>query len=80
LREHIKINDWDINLDKDEFMKLYNTLTGEDENDFSIKAFMKDPKVDYSNNNFSLSKLKTKKSLTYDNNGHHFLTLPSLLK
>ena len=60
MREHRKINDLDINLDKDEFMK--------------------GPKVDYSNNNFSLSKLKTKKGLTYDNNEHHFLTLPSLLK
>lgn len=60
LREHRKINDLDINLDKDEFMK--------------------DPKVDYSNNNFSLSKLKTKKGLTYDNNGHHFFNVTIIIK
>lgn len=60
MREHRKINDLDINLDKDEFMK--------------------DPKVDYSNNNFSLSKLKTKKGLTYDNNGHHFFNVTIIIK
>lgn len=107
LREHRNINDIDINLHKDEFMKLekavdkgfgrlefyngqirwildltklYNKLTGEKEDDFSIEAFMKEPNVGYPNSNFSLSKLIAKKGLTYDKNGHQFLTLPSLLK
>ena len=65
LREHRKINDLDINLDKDEF---------------SIEAFMKNPTTGYPNSNFSLSKLKAKKGLTQDKNGHQFMTLPSLLK
>ncbi len=106
LREHRTINDIDINLDKDEFMKLekattkgfgriefyngqirwildltklYNSITGKKERDFSIEAFMKDPKVGYPNSNFSLSKLKPK-GLTTDKNGHQFLTLSALLK
>ena len=47
---------------------------------FSIETFMKDPTVGYLNSNFSLSKLKAKKGLTQDKNGHQFMTLPSLLK
>ena len=107
LREHRTINDIDINLDKDEFMKLekatgkglgriefyngqirwnldltklYNSITGKKERDFSIEAFMKDPREGYPNSNFSLSKLLGKKALDVDPNGHQFLGLTALLK
>ena len=107
IREHRKINDLDINLDKDEFMKLhiavekgfgniefyngqirwffdltkeYNKLTSSKEKDFSIEAFMKDPKVGFPNNKFSLSYLKKNKGFSKDINNHQFLNLRSLLK
>ena len=60
--------------------KLYNSITGKKERDFSIEAFMKDPRDGYPNSNFSLSKLLSKKSLDVDDNGHQFLSLPALLK
>ena len=107
IREHRAINDLDINLDKDEFMKLekatgknlgniefyngqirwildltelYNSITGENVKDFSIEAFMKDPRSGYPNNDFSLAKLKSKNALDMDKNGHLFLSLSALLK
>ena len=107
LREHRTINDIDINLDKDEFMKLekattkgfgriefyngqirwildltklYNSITGKKERDFSIEAFMKDPKVGYPNNKFSLSNLRRNKGFSKDKNNHQFFNLQSLLK
>lgn len=107
IREHRKINDLDINLDKDEFMKLekatekgfgriefynnqirwifdltkeYNKLTSSKEKDFSIEAFMKDPKVGFPNNKFSLSSLIKNKGLAKDKNNHQHFNLKSLLK
>ena len=107
IRKHRKINDLDINLDKDEFMKLelavkkgfghiefyngqirwfcdltkeYNKLTNSKEKDFSIEAFMKDPKIGYPNNKFSLSYLKKIKGFQIDKNNHQFFSLPSLLR
>jgi hypothetical protein len=107
LRNERKINDLDINVDKDEFMKLenatkngfgrleflnnqirwffdltkiYNKLTKSREKDFSIEAFMKDKKIGYPNNNFSLSKLIKNKGLDRDKNKHQFLNLKFLLK
>tara|TARA_B100000989_G_C19419108_1_gene417825 strand:+ start:344 stop:874 length:531 start_codon:yes stop_codon:yes gene_type:complete len=107
IREHRKINDLDINLDKDEFMKLqnattmgfgkiefynnqirwffdltkeYNKLTSSKEKDFSIEAFMKDPKIGFPNNKFSLSSLTKNKGLSIDKNNHQFLNLEYLLK
>ena len=107
IRKYRKINDLDINLDKDEFMKLekatkkgfgkiefynnqirwffdltkeYNELTSSKENDFSIEAFMKDPKVGFPNNKFSLSNLRKNKGLSKDKNNHQFLNLLYLLK
>lgn len=107
LRNSRKINDLDINVDKDEFMKLeeatkkgfgkleflnnqirwfldltkiYNKLTKSREKDFSIEAFMKDNKVGYPNNKFSLSKLIKNDGLDKDNNKHQYLNLKFLLK
>ena len=107
IREHRKIEDLDINLDKDEFMKLelavkkgfghiefyngqirwfcdltkeYNKMTNSKEKDFSIEAFMKDPKIGYPNNKFSLSYLKKIKGFQIDKNKHQFFSLPSLLR
>ena len=107
IREHRKIEDLDINLDKDEFMKLelavqkgfgkiefyngqirlfcdltkeYNKLTSSKEKDFSIEAFMKDPKSGYPNNKFSLSYLKKINGFQIDKNNHQFFSLPSLLR
>lgn len=107
LRNSRKINDLDINVDKDEFMKLeeatkkgfgkleflnnqirwffdltklYNKLTKSREKDFSIEAFMKDNKVGYPNNKFSLSKLIKNDGLDKDKNKHQFLNLKFLLK
>ena len=107
IREHRKINDLDINIDKDEFMKLsvavekgfgkiefyngqirwfydltkeYNKLTSSKEKDFSVEAFMKDPKIGYPNNKFSLSYLKKNKGFSRDKNKHQFFNLHSLLK
>ena len=37
--------------------KEYNKLTKSREKDFSIEAFMKDPKIGFPNNSFSLSRL-----------------------
>lgn len=107
IREHRNIEDLDINLDKDEFMKLelavkkglghiefyngqirwffdltkeYNKLNSSKEKDFSIEAFMKDPKHGYPNNKFSLSNLKKINGFEIDKNNHQFFSLPSLLK
>ena len=107
LRNSRKINDLDINVDKDEFMKLeeatkkgfgkleflnnqirwffdltkiYNKLTKSREKDFSIEAFMKDNKVGYPNNKFSLSKLIKNNGLDKDKNKHQYLNLKFLLK
>tara|TARA_B100001248_G_C27386772_1_gene460082 strand:- start:828 stop:1352 length:525 start_codon:yes stop_codon:yes gene_type:complete len=107
LRNSRKINDLDINVDKDEFMKLeeatkkgfgkleflnnqirwffdltkvYNKLTKSREKDFSIEAFMKDSKVGYPNNKFSLSKLIKNDGLDKDKNKHQYLNLKFLLK
>jgi hypothetical protein len=107
IREHRTISDLDINMDKDEFMKLqkatenkfgkiefydgqirwffdltkeYNKLTSSKEKDFSIEAFMKDPKVGYPNNKFSLSALKKNKGFSVDANKHQFFSLEYLLK
>ena len=107
LRNSRKINDLDINVDKDEFMKLeeatkkgfgkleflnnqirwffdltkiYNKLTKSKEKDFSIEAFMKDNKVGYPNNKFSLSKLIKNDGLDKDKNKHQYLNLKFLLK
>lgn len=107
IREHRTISDLDINLDKDEFMKLnlavnkgigklefynnqirwffdltkeYNKLTKSKEKDFSIEAFMKDSKIGFPNNSFSLAKLTKIKGFKKDNNKHQFFSLKSLLK
>lgn len=107
LRNNRNINDLDINVDKDEFMKLenatkkgfgrleflnnqirwffdltkiYNKLTKSREKDFSIEAFMKDKKIGYPNNNFSLSKLIKNNGLDRDKNKHQFLNFKYLLK
>ena len=107
MREYRKINDLDINIDKDEFMKLekatqkglgkiefynnqirwkydltkeYNKLTSSKESDFSIEAFMKDPKVGFPNNQFSLDSLKKSKGFSKDKNNHQFFNLRVLLK
>lgn len=107
IRQHRQINDLDINLDKDEFMKLekavkkgfgriefydnqirwffdltqeYNKLTSSTEKDFSIEAFMKDPKVGFPNNKFSLSYLRKNDGFDLDQNYHQFLNLVYLLK
>lgn len=107
IREHRTISDLDINLDKDEFMKLnsavkkgfgklefyndqirwyfdltkeYNKLTKSREKDFSIEAFMKDPKIGFPNNSFSLSKLTKNRGFNRDYNRHQFFNLKSLLK
>ena len=107
IRDHRKINDLDINLDKDEFIKLeratkkgfgriefynnqirwffdltkeYNDLTSSKEKDFSIEAFMKDPKVGFPNNKFSLSSLIKNNGLAKDKNNHQHFNLKILLK
>lgn len=107
IRKYRTINDLDINLDKDEFMKLslainkgfgklefynnqirwyfdltkeYNKLTKSKEKDFSIEAFMKDPKIGYPTNLFSLSKLTKNKGFKKDDNNHQYFSLQYLLK
>jgi hypothetical protein len=55
-------------------------LTNSKEKDFSIEAFMKDPKIGYPNNKFSLSYLKKIKGFQIDKNNHQFFSLPSLLR
>lgn len=60
--------------------KEYNKLTLSKEYDFSIEAFMKDPKVGFPNNKFSLSNLKKNKGFSKDKNNHQFLNLAYLLK
>ena len=107
IRKYRKINDLDINIDKDEFMKLekatekgfgkiefydnqirwffdltkdYNKLTLSKEKDFSIEAFMKDSKVGFPNNKFSLSSLRKNNGFNKDQNNHQFFNLVYLLK
>jgi hypothetical protein len=107
IRKYRKINDLDINIDKDEFMKLekatekgfgkiefynnqirwffdltkdYNKLTLSKEKDFSIEAFMKDSKVGFPNNKFSLSSLRKNNGFDKDQNNHQFFNLVYLLK
>lgn len=107
IRKYREINDLDINIDKDEFIKLekavekgfshiefyngqirwifdltkeYNKLTSPKEKDFSTEAFMKDPKVGYPNNAFSLSSVKKNKGFNKDKNKHQFFSLKYLLK
>lgn len=60
--------------------KEYNKLTKSREKDFSIEAFMKDPKIRFPNNSFSLSKLTKNKGFKRDYNKHQFFSLKSLLK
>ena len=60
--------------------KEYNKLTSSKEKDFSIEAFMKDPKIGFPNNKFSLSGLTKNKGLSIDKNNHQFLNLEYLLK
>jgi len=107
LREYRNINDIDMNMDNDEFLKLeeatklglgslefyngqirwkidltntYNKLTKSHENDFSIECFMKDSKIGFPNNNFSLNKLSKNGGLENDFNGHQYFSLKTLLK
>ena len=60
--------------------KEYNKLTSSNEDDFSVEAFMKNPKVGYPNSKFSLSSLKKNNGLDVDKNGHQFFSLTSLVK
>ncbi len=60
--------------------KQYNELTSSDEKDFSIEAFMKDPKIGFPNDKFSLFNLIKNHGLDKDENNHQFFTLKYLLK
>jgi hypothetical protein len=56
---------WIFNLTKE-----YNKLTLSKETDFSIEAFMKDQKISFPNNKFSLYSLLKNKGLDKDKNNH----------
>lgn len=56
----------------------YNRLTNQNEKDFSIEAFQKNPNVGFPNNNFSLNQL-LKNGLDTDENGHQFFSITTLL-
>tara|TARA_B100000683_G_C12409146_1_gene523033 strand:+ start:598 stop:909 length:312 start_codon:yes stop_codon:yes gene_type:complete len=55
---------------KYDLTKEYNKLNSSKESDFSIEAFMKDPKVSFPNNQFSLDSLKKSKGFSKDKNNH----------
>ena len=59
---------------------LYNDLTNNNEPDFSIEAFQKNPDEGFPNNNFSLNYLIKHNGLDKDNNGHQFFKLQTLLE
>ena len=58
----------------------YNQLTGENEKDFSIEAFQKNPLAGFPNKNFSLQILIENNKLDIDENGHQFFNLNTLLE
>ena len=58
----------------------YNKLTKSKEKDFSIEAFMKEPKSGFPSSTYSLSNLRKKKGLDTDKFGHQFFSLTTLLK
>lgn len=60
--------------------KEYNSLTGENEKDFSIEAFQKKPIDGFPDKTFSLKYLKSKNGLDKDINGHQFFNLKTLLR
>lgn len=57
----------------------YNLVNDSSENDFSIEAFMKDGKIGFPDNRFSLKHLTKINGLEKDTNGHQYFTL-SILK
>ena len=59
---------------------VYNKLTGEHENDFSIEAFQKLPLDGFPNETFSLQKLTENNKLDTDENGHQFYNIKTLLE
>ena len=58
----------------------YNELTGLEENDFSIEAFMKKNTEGFPNDRFSLKFLTENDMLEKDENGHQFFSLTTLLE
>ena len=60
--------------------KLHNDLTGMNENDFSIEAFMKKNTEGFPNDKFSLKYLTENNMLEKDENGHQFFSLTTLLE
>jgi hypothetical protein len=60
--------------------KLYNDLTNNNEPDFSIEAFQKNPNEGFPNEKFSLNYLKEHNGLDKDSFGHQFFKLETLLE
>lgn len=59
---------------------LYNDLTGQDVDDFSIEAFKKGEYEGYPSATYSLGNLRAANGLDCDINGNQFMGLPWLLK
>jgi len=58
----------------------YNELTGENEKDFSIEAFQKNPSDGFPDSKFSLAYLRDENGFDRDEYGHQFFNLHTLLK
>jgi len=63
-----------------DYTDTYNQLTGLNETDFSIEAFMKQPNEGFPNSTYSLNKLVRTNGLDIDNFGHQHFSLKTLLK
>jgi hypothetical protein len=71
LREHRSINDLDINLDYDEFLKLIPLIE---------KGIGEKQTEDYPDETYSLKYLKEHGGLYRDSNGHQYFNLTTLLR